>query len=396
MSDQILTDPNDSKRATGVSLLFGLAAAVIVLAGLSLIRDIFAVAFLAMTLAVTVRPLFTWLVERRVPRVVASMSVSALVLAFIFGLVALIGLSIVQLVEALPSYASEFSALYREAVSWLETLGIEQDAIGGVLASLDFNSVFSTATGLLTGLGQGSWQLVTLLIIIAFIGVDATRITSRVEWLRRDEPSMLSALMDFGVRVRQYWIVSTSFGLLVAILDTIFLSVVNVPLAFTWGVLAFVTNYVPNVGFVLGLIPPALMALLAGDVTSMVIVIVGYSVINFFFQTIIQPKFTGDAVGLNTTVTFVSLLFWVPVVGGLGALMAVPLTLFFKAVFIDSSRRTSWLGVFMQAKDTHSEAPPERVTNPLRKDITQRKPRVDNSAERKSRLRLGVRRRNSR
>ncbi len=323
----------------------------------------------------------------------ASLASSAIVLAFIFGLVALIGVSIVQLVEVLPAYSHRFGAVYNEAVRWLADLGIDQNSINGALSSLDFNSVFDTATSLLRSLGQGSWQLLMLIIIIAFVGVDATHVMNRVEWLRRDQPSMLSALTDFGVRVRQYWIVSTSFGLLVAVLDTIFLTVVGVPLAFTWGVLAFVTNYVPNIGFVLGLVPPALMALLAKDVPTMVIVIIGYCMINFFFQMIIQPKFTGDAVGLNTTITFMSLLFWVPIIGGLGALMAVPLTLFFKAVFIDSSPNTSWLGVFLQAQDTQAEARPEKVNNPLRR--RERPPRpTEGRPGRRSRSLPGMRRRN--
>ena len=71
------------------------------------------------------------------------------------------------------------------------------------------------------------------------------------------------------------------------------------PLAVTWGVLAFVTNYIPNIGFVLGLIPPALIALLDGGVGSAIAVIIIYRVINVIVQTIIQPRFTGDAVGIT-------------------------------------------------------------------------------------------------
>jgi predicted PurR-regulated permease PerM len=290
---------------------------------------------------------------------------SALVLLFIFGLVALVGVSIAQLVQTLPQYATRFTDVYRDTTAWLAGFGIDSGTMSRALSSVNFNSILSTATGLLSSVTQGSGQLVTIIIVVAFMGVDTTRITNRVQWLRRDQPSMFSALQDFGVRVRQYWLVSTAFGLLVAALDTVFLSMMGIPLAFTWGVFAFVTNYIPNVGFVLGLIPPALMALLARDVTLMIVVIIGYCVINFFFQTMIQPKFTGDAVGLNTTVTFLSLLFWVAVLGGLGAIMAVPLTLFLKAVFVDSSPRTMWLGVFLQAKDVSADEPPEPLRNPL-------------------------------
>ena len=81
------------------------------------------------------------------------------------------------------------------------------------------------------------------------------------------------------------------------------------------GLLSFITNYIPNIGFVLGLIPPALLALLQGGVRQAVLVIVAYSVINVMIQSLLQPKFVGDAVGLSVTLTFLSLVFWTRVSG---------------------------------------------------------------------------------
>ena len=105
--------------------------------------------------------------------------------------------------------------------------------------------------------------------------------------------------------------VTTVFGLIVAVLDTVALSdYIGVPLAITWGLLSFITNYIPNVGFILGLIPPAVLALLEGGPGLMVAVIVVYCVINLILQSVIQPKFVGDAVGLSTSITFLSLVFW--------------------------------------------------------------------------------------
>ena len=92
------------------------------------------------------------------------------------------------------------------------------------------------------------------------------------------------------------------FGFIVAVLDVIALAIIGVPLFVTWGVLTFVTNYIPNIGFILGVIPPALIALLDGGVGSAVAVVAAYTAINVVVQTIIQPRFTGDAVGISATV----------------------------------------------------------------------------------------------
>jgi predicted PurR-regulated permease PerM len=103
-----------------------------------------------------------------------------------------------------------------------------------------------------------------------------------------------------------------------------------------WGLLAFITNYIPNIGFIIGVIPPAALGLLTGGWELMVLVIVLYCAVNFVVQSVIQPKFIGDTVGLATTITFLSVVFWTLILGALGALLAVPLTLLAKALLVDA------------------------------------------------------------
>ena len=136
--------------------------------------------------------------------------------------------------------------------------------------------------------------------------------------------------------------VSAGFGLIVAVIDGVVLYFMGVPGAFVWAVLAFVTNFIPNIGFVIGVIPPAIIALLEGGPGLMVSVIVVYSVINFVIQSVIQPRVVGDAVGLSPMLTFLSLVFWTWVVGPLGALLAVPLSLLTRALLVEADPRTRW------------------------------------------------------
>ena len=68
-------------------------------------------------------------------------------------------------------------------------------------------------------------------------------------------------------------------------------------------------------------------------------------------QSGIQPKFTGHAVGINTTVSFVSLALWSTIIGAMGAILAVPLTLFFKALLVDSDPQAKWIDVFLRDND---------------------------------------------
>jgi len=151
------------------------------------------------------------------------------------------------------------------------------------------------------------------------------------------------ALATFASGTRRYLVVSTVFGLVVAVLDTAVLLWLGVPGAALWGLLAFVTNYVPNIGFFIGLVPPTVLALLEAGPGLAVAVVAVYIVINFVIQSLIQPRIVGGAVGLSPTVTMLSLVFWAFALGPLGALMAVPLTLLVKALFVDADPQAEWV-----------------------------------------------------
>ncbi|MFD0479506.1 AI-2E family transporter [Nonomuraea thailandensis] len=160
----------------------------------------------------------------------------------------------------------------------------------------------------------------------------------------------MTALAMFGHKTRRYLIVSTVFGLINAILDMVALSLLDVPLPLLWGVLALIANYIPNIGFVIGLLPPAMLALLDGGVKTMLLVIAAYIVINVVTQSFILPKFLGDAVGLSTTMTFISLIVWTFVLGPLGAILAIPLSLLTRALLIDSDPSAKWVQALVSGR----------------------------------------------
>ena len=140
----------------------------------------------------------------------------------------------------------------------------------------------------------------------------------------------------------------------------------DIPGAFVWAVLAFVTNFIPNIGFIIGVIPPALIGLLDGGVEKMIAVIVVYTVINFVIQSVIQPRVVGDAVGLSPTLTILSVVFWTWIVGPLGAVLAVPLTLLTRALLVEADPRAWWaLPLIAGEPEKDSEPEPKATTDPL-------------------------------
>lgn len=163
------------------------------------------------------------------------------------------------------------------------------------------------------------------------------------------EQDFAAAMATFTTVVRRSWIVVTIFGLIVAVLDVVALTMIGIPLVLVWGVLSFLTNYIPNSGFVLGLIPPALVALLELGPAAALWVVAAYSVLNFVIQAIIQPKVAGESVGVTPFVSFFSLLFWYLVLGPLGTLLALPATLLVKALLVDANPNAEWINILISS-----------------------------------------------
>ncbi len=230
-----------------------------------------------------------------------------------------------------------------------------RDQIQAALGEIDFANVAALVADLLAGLAAVFSNLLFLIFVVAFMALDAVGFSSRLARVRRQRPESSARWTPSSRGTRSYLLVTTVFGLIVAVIDTGFLWLVGVPLPLLWGLLAFITNYIPNVGFIIGLIPPALLALLEGGPGLMLIVIVAYSVINFIIQSIIQPKFVSDAVNLSLTLTFLSLVFWTFVIGPIGAILAVPLTLLTKALLLDVDPNTRWISSLLEG----GPAPPE-------------------------------------
>lgn len=325
------------------------AGLVIVGVGLKSSANIVAPVFLVLTLVITVAPLRRLLVRHRWPSALASVvSLLALYLLLIVILGSVVW-SVYRLVQTLPRYAAAFDQILNSLIGLADRLGYGQDQIRQLASSFQLSTLAGPAQSLLSGLTSGVSLLLLIFAVTIFMAFDQAGVSERIEVIGRTRPHIASGLLNFASRVRKYWIVTTVFGLIVAVLDVVGLLIIGVPLALTWGVLAFVTNYIPNIGFVLGVIPPTLIALLNGGVGSAIAVVAVYTVLNVVIQTIIQPRFTGDAVGISGTVAFVSLIFWAYLLGALGALLAIPATLFLKSTLVDNSVPAGWVNALISS-----------------------------------------------
>lgn len=340
---------------TGAAFLIVAALLVLTLGGLREIATIAAPMFLAFTLVLAVDPMRRKMVDKGLPLWLATVAMLAVLYAVLLAVLGGVGAALTVLVTKLPSYQPQFEDLYAQITDQLAKINIHVGNLQDVLQGVEPSSIVPYLQSFLGGLGSVGTMILFILLATMFLTLDLGDGRMRLRAIALQRPHLAASLREFSVRIRKYWVVSTIFGFAQAAFDVILLLVLGVPLPFTWGVLAFVTSYIPNVGFVIGLVPAATLGLLEKGPTTALAVVIGYIVINFVLQTLIMPKFAGDAVGLNITMTFVSLVFWSIVIGPLGALLAVPLTLFVRAILIDSHPRSQWIGSIMASSDLIKE-----------------------------------------
>lgn len=339
-----------------VVILLGLAAAFFVLAAMRDSQDIIAPAVLALVIAIAVYPLQAWL-SRHMPAWLGLLLTVVITYTLLLAFVAALAWSLYAFGSEIPQYQDDLTALLDDASARLTANGVGQEQIDALISNIDLGA----AAGIALSVAQGLYGAVTVLsfslALLFFILLDSGSFGRRYAAVKRIRPNVASSLSEFAVGVRRYLIVTTVFGAIVAAADVILLTVLDVPLPLVWGVLAFLTGYIPTVGLIVGLVPPVLIALLDRGWVTALIVLIGYLLINNIIQSVIQPKFIGDAVGLNITSAFMSLIVWGFVLGPLGALLAIPMSLMARAVLSDNDPRHTWLGILLGDK-----APPtERV-----------------------------------
>jgi predicted PurR-regulated permease PerM len=343
-----LAAPAEGPLPRWLMLLIGAATATVAIAGVREIAWLVGPVLLALVVVVALMPVERWLRRAGAPRWLATTVLLLLVCGILLAFVALLVVSVAQMAALLPDYARPAEALIASVVADLNDAGLVSGQLRDLIAQIDYAQVVGVATGLLASLTDAASTLVLLLVALVFITIEASGFGRRVAAIGAERPHLPVALTLFARGTRSYLLVSTVFGAIVAFGDWVALVIIGIPAAPLWALLAFITNYVPNIGFVLGLLPPALLALLGGGWGDFIAVIVVYSLLNFVVQTLIQPRFVGDSVGLSMTVTFVALLFWGWVLGALGALLAIPLTLLVKALLVDVDPRGHWLDALLR------------------------------------------------
>jgi predicted PurR-regulated permease PerM len=314
-----------------------------VLAGVFFARELVGPLALAIVLVVICEPVRRPLDRLGWPGWAGTTAVIAVAYLVLLAMGALLWLAGTQFARLVADFADELQDSVQSLLAWLQSAGLDQEASDAAAAVLDPQ----TLAGLASSVGGAVLGVATALFFvfayIIFMAADAARYRDAGRVFGRAKSPTLARIRRLNTGVRRYYVVNATFGAIVAVIDGLALWWLGVPAPLVWAILAFVTNFIPNIGFVLGLVPPAVLAFVVGGWPLLLAVIAIYCVVNVVLQVLVQPKFVSDAVDLSLTLSFFSVIFWTFVIGPLGAILSIPLTLFVRTLVLEGDPQSHWL-----------------------------------------------------
>ncbi|GAA2021985.1 AI-2E family transporter [Agromyces tropicus] len=323
-------------------LLLGVAGAVVVAFGLAAASSVVAPAFLALVLTICVHPVRIALIRGGVPVGLATGGAIVAVFGLLAGFVATLVFALAQFTTLLPQYTPEIQAAAANIGDALEGIGIGATQAQAIVDGLEPSRVIELVASLLGGVAGITFSLVVILTLLILMAMDGTYAPAILSQLRLRRAALVDSLVVYTRNVRRYMVVTTGLGAAQGVLNWLALLILQVPGALLWGVLSFICSFIPNIGYFIAIVPPLVFGFLSGGWPTLIAVLVVYGIVNAVVQSIVQPKVVGGAVRLSETITFVSVLFWALVIGPVGAVLAVPLTLLVRAVLLDADPALSW------------------------------------------------------
>lgn len=319
------------------------AAFVIVIAGMKQAAPLLIPFLLSIFVAVLCLPVIHALKGYGLSQAVA---LSIVVLSiFVFGLMLamLIGGSINDFSAALPTYQDKISVVNERFIEMLRSNGFSfsQDAIR---EQLDASSIMQGVSGIVTGFGSVLANSFLIFVSVIFILLESGRFAEKIAIITDKKNSAL--YNDFSEKLRLYMGIKTWMSLATGLLVSAWLWFLDVDYPELWGLLAFLLNYVPNIGSIIAAAPAVLLALVQFDLEIAALVLVGYAFINILIGNFVEPRFLGKELDLSTLVVFLSLVFWGWVLGPVGMVLSVPLTISVKLA-LDENEDTQWLGILL-------------------------------------------------
>jgi predicted PurR-regulated permease PerM len=349
-----MTDINDRPRG-GAHFLVMAAATIIVIGGIRFAGPLLIPFVFAAFLAILCLPAVDLLTRRRVPTVVAVLLVVLVLGGIMSGVGAIVGTSINQFTEAVPKYEQRVAQLWASVETWVENLPFEilperpsNEQIVKPLEVIKPGQVMGFIGTGLKGVLAALQNTFLVILTLVFMLLEGTTFPTKIRLAFGGGSGSLDRFSVVTGQVQRYLAIKTVTSLSTGLLVGGWVGIVGLDFAVVWGLVAFLLNYIPNIGSIVAAVPAVLLAFVQLGLGPGIAVAVGYLVINVLIGNLIEPALLGRSLGLSTLVVFLSLVFWGWMWGTIGMLLSVPLTMMIK-IFLENSEDLKWAAVLLDS-----------------------------------------------
>jgi predicted PurR-regulated permease PerM len=321
------------------------AALIIIIAGMKQAASLLVPFLLSIFIAVISFPLMSRLQQSGFSKGLSLTVVMLLVVFIGIGLTVLVGSSLTDFTRSLPDYQQKITAEWGQAIVWLQDHGIS--VADKLKAVADPAAAMGLISSILKGFGNVLTNSFLIILTVAFLLMEAAGVTQKIILMREQAKEEESDEEDFSQvfvdKLREYMSMKTIISMITGIIIWLAMWLIGLDFPVLWGVLAFMLNFVPNIGSIIAAVPAVMLALVQLGFSSALLVMAIYVATNVLIGNVIEPRYMGKGLGLSTLVVFVSLVFWGWVLGSVGMLLSVPLTITVKLA-LDCKPETKWLG----------------------------------------------------
>jgi predicted PurR-regulated permease PerM len=325
--------------------LLKVAAVVIIIAGLISAKTIVIPILLAVFITILTSPLLVWLQDKGLRSGFALMGVVTILVIVVSLLGLLMSTSLHDFSSNLPLYEEKLRAILQNVTSILHNQGFEFSD-SSISDLINPSAITQFASGIVKGFGSALTNGFMILLLVIFMLLEASVIPKKLEALHADASSHMA---EFLHNVKQYMKIKSIFSLITGVLIYACLALIGLDYALLWGILAFLLNFVPNIGSIIAAIPAVILALVQlGFIGSLEVTVV-FIIINIMVGSVFEPKYMGEGLGISTLVVFLSLIFWGWVFGPVGMLLSIPLTIMLKLA-LQTNTQTRWMAVLLDSE----------------------------------------------
>ncbi len=325
--------------------LLVLAAFVIVVAGMRAAETLLVPFLLSLFIAVIVSPLLGWLNNRGLPNWLSILLIVVMIIVVGFFMGVIVGSSINSFRADLPEYQARLLALSDGLLQKLASFGV-------VIEPNQWRDIFNPSAALsmagntLASFGNLMTDGFLILLTVMFILAEEVNFSDKLRHAVPGGEKTVKALSNFTSSVNKYMAIKMWVSLLTGFIVMVSLFFIGVDYFVLWGLLAFLLNFIPTLGSIIAAVPPVLLAIVQLGVPEALATAAVFFAVNTIIGNVLEPRFMGKGLDLSSLVVFLSLVFWGWILGPVGMLLSVPLTMTVK-IALENFEGTYWVGVML-------------------------------------------------